>query len=386
MKNIKEYICENMVMKLTKKQKEKLLELDKKYGELILHYREVHNSKDILNFSEERDKFVEMYERGEKYYPTIKMNPDKEDLRNIVDRFKELKFEFENIGFYCLLTKYYLYSINFLIHFFDFTIRRDEGDVTLVEPNTNTITDEIYKEAVNILKTYKYEKNVKSNRDKDANYALEKIKAAIDELGYDWDVKIYDNMVPRMNVLPNGIVRINKNAKFSDVDIQGLIAHEIKGHVGRRFYGKKLGLNLFLNGLYSRNIYDEGLAVWNSLNIVDEPKPNILFNIALKCFIAYNAQRLDYYDLFVLCKKTCPQIENKKLAASILRNKRNQKDTHRLGGDFTDASYYIGWREVNKMTDAERDDILKWNIGPEQFKDLDRIKAFFKINKFKPIT
>jgi hypothetical protein len=37
------------------------------------------------------------------------------------------------------------------------------------------------------------------------------------------------------------------------------------------------------------------------------------------------------------------------------------------------------------MTDAERDDILKYNIGPNQIKDLPKIKEFFKLNKFKSL-
>ena len=37
------------------------------------------------------------------------------------------------------------------------------------------------------------------------------------------------------------------------------------------------------------------------------------------------------------------------------------------------------------MTDKERDDILKYNIGPDQIKDLPEIKKFLKLNKFKPL-
>ena len=37
------------------------------------------------------------------------------------------------------------------------------------------------------------------------------------------------------------------------------------------------------------------------------------------------------------------------------------------------------------MTDKERDDILKYNIGPDQIKDLPEIKKFLKLNKFKSL-
>ena len=37
------------------------------------------------------------------------------------------------------------------------------------------------------------------------------------------------------------------------------------------------------------------------------------------------------------------------------------------------------------MSDEERDDILKYNIGPDQMDDLDNIKAFLEVNEFKPL-
>jgi hypothetical protein len=37
------------------------------------------------------------------------------------------------------------------------------------------------------------------------------------------------------------------------------------------------------------------------------------------------------------------------------------------------------------MTDEERDDILKYNIGPDQMDMLDSIKVFLEVNDFKPL-
>ena len=37
------------------------------------------------------------------------------------------------------------------------------------------------------------------------------------------------------------------------------------------------------------------------------------------------------------------------------------------------------------MTDKERDDVLKWNIGPGQLQELPKIKEFFRLNKFKSL-
>jgi hypothetical protein len=56
-----------------------------------------------------------------------------------------------------------------------------------------------------------------------------------------------------------------------------------------------------------------------------------------------------------------------------------------MGGNGDDMSYFVGYQMVKDMTDAERDDILKYNIGPNQIKDLPKIKEFFKLNKFKSL-
>lgn len=383
-KNAEYNITNSHNVKLTETQKQKLVDFDKRYGEVIMKFRDEHNGKDILNFQEERDKFLEEYNAGRKYFPVLKFNKDKIHPTKMKEEFNQLLLEINELDFDCILIPYYKYFINFMIVVCEHLEKKYDGKYfTVTYPSE--ITEQDYQEALHIIKTYDYQTGVQDNRNRDAEYAKKKIEDAINELGYEWKVEIHDNMVPRMNVLPNQILRINKNAKFSDVDIDGLIAHEVKGHVGRRYYGLKTGLNLFNHGLPGRNILDEGLAVWNSLNLCETPKPNILFNIAFKCFVAYNAQRLNFYDLFELCKKTCPFLEDKKIVSGLLRNKRDEVDTSLLGGDFTDASYYVGYKMIKNMSKSRRDDILKYNIGPAQIKDLPKIKKFFKLNKFESL-
>ena len=57
------------------------------------------------------------------------------------------------------------------------------------------------------------------------------------------------------------------------------------------------------------------------------------------------------------------------------------------GWDYVNNELHLNGNKmfVKNMTDKERDDILKWNIGPDQIKDLPEIKKFFKANKFKPL-
>lgn len=66
----------------------------------------------------------------------------------------------------------------------------------------------------------------------------------------------------------------------------------------------------------------------------------------------------------------------------IAENPYVKVETSILTGDLEEQEYLAGYLLVAKMTDAELDEILKYNIGPDQFAELDQIKAFLSINGF----
>ena len=71
---------------------------------------------------------------------------------------------------------------------------------------------------------------------------------------------------------------------------------------------------------------------------------------------------------------------------NICRFKRVLCDCSKYGGDsHGETDYLVGYQLVKKMTNKEKDDILRWNIGPDQIKDLSKIKEFFRLNKFEPL-
>ena len=49
------------------------------------------------------------------------------------------------------------------------------------------------------------------------------------------------------------------------------------------------------------------------------------------------------------------------------------------------TGYLKGYKLVTLMSDEDRDDILKYNIGPDQMEDLENIKVFLDVNKFEPL-
>lgn len=385
MKSLNQYINKtSSPLKLTPEQKEKLLKLDEEYGELVMMYRKDLNTKDIANLQEECEKFLRARKRGLKYFPYVKLTTDNGFYTDgILPRLKQLLVEF--LHFDCFLSKYYIELIEDMIRTVEFTFDIKGKYKWYTTYRAQTPSLENLQLAYDMLRENPYEVIDDSDRTIGGKEAAKLIQAHIDKLGYKWKVKLNDKMIPRMNVDIDKTMNVNPNAKFSETDIEGLKAHEVEGHIGRRYYGLKTGLNLFLMGLRWRNTLDEGLAIWNSLHKVKKVKPNVKFNIALKTIITYYLDKKDFCELFDMCKELAPNLPDESLFANLIRFKREIQDCSLIGGNGDDQSYFCGYQIVKKMTDKERDDVLKWNIGPDQIKDLPKIKEFFRVNKFKPL-
>ena len=387
MKSLSNYINESfeIFLELSERDKTRLIELDREYASLAWMHRNDYNFKDILNKKEERKKFFEAYDNGERYNPVVKLGECHYEDDNILERLETLLGKFKRLS-NCFLSKYYIENIKKLIGDVN---NRIEKLTTQDDMNCTMPAKDVYEKAIETIKENHYNTIDAGDRNIDADEAIKKMQDALDELGYDFTAKKYPNMLPRMNVLPERILRVSDKATFNDDDIEGLIAHEIKGHVGRRFYGYKTGLYLFVHGLDGRNTLDEGMAIWNSLNIVDKPKPNILFNIALKFIIYYHAVSNDFYDTFVKVSKiledTGNEVPRNVLFNTIIRCKRCCIDTQYKGGNISDSDYFLGYNYVNKLDDEDRENLLKYNVGIKQVYEIPTIKKFFEVNSFAPI-
>ena len=375
------YILESKsVFLMDPETKSKLLILDEKYHKLIEKFRTKYVAQTVSNIREEFDKFMAAHKMGQKYYPQLEIENSEVD-QTIYDNFKKLIDDFKKIEDKCYVVKFYIEKIEAMIRSLETRIKLENGTY---EPGQNPVDKELYKKALQVTKEHPYKApDFKKDRTNDSDDVLEAIEDALDELGYDFDVKIDTGMLPRMNV-KMGRVNINKTSKFSDEDIEGLIAHEIKGHVGRRFYGKKTGLWLFAYGTQSSSIYDEGLAVWNSLNKVKRKKQNVLFNIAMKTCVSYLMYEMYFCDLFDWLKKQAPEMTDYTAFKTVMRPRRRNKDCSIMSGEPM-TTYFQGYNMVNDMDDKMRDDILHYNIGPDQKYELENIKEFLKVNKFKPL-
>ena len=111
MNNIKDFdqYLKEKYFKLSEKDKEYLLELDKKYGELAIIFRKEFRAKNVMNLDAEFEKFIEHKRVGEKYFPKL----DLEQIESSIDikaEFEELLAKFEN--FSSFISKFYVEKIN----------------------------------------------------------------------------------------------------------------------------------------------------------------------------------------------------------------------------------------------------------------------------------
>lgn len=379
--SLSEYVFESLGnLKLSEADKNKLLALDKWYYDVNIKFRE-YRPYILLNLEEEYEKFIKAYNAGAKYFPVLEHKPCPWG-EELVKDMERLYGEFGK--FDCFLSKYYLECLYHLIGKARFYCGID-GPSRYVANEGQTPSLELYEKALQIIKSTKYKEPDKSDRNITDKEAKKMIEDHIKKLGYEWDVVLDPGMLPRMAVHPQKKMFIRPGATFSKDDIEGLKVHEIEAHIGRRYYGLKTGLYLFNFGLLWNIDLDEGLAIWNSLNKVDEPKPNIMLNIAMKTVQAYQLDKMDFCELFDFCHKLVPEKDTFGLFQSLCRFKRELCDCSIKGGNGDDASYLRGYCMVDKMSDEERNDILKYNIGPGQLEELDDIKKFLQLNKFKPL-
>lgn len=392
MKSLKEYIDErNSQFTLTTDERKTLLDLDSEYGRLYKEFWFKWDRTDCKNLKEEFDKFMEHRNANQKYYPQLELVRDELDESWIVNAI-DLKRKFEN--FNCYLSKFYIENIDYMLAQVNMTVHKDDPFI-LTKYNqmmTHEIDDETLAYAWKLVNEHPYE-DVREEQPYKGTDIVDMMKSHMEKRGYGFKVELNPNMVARQNVEPhNKTLHIKTDADFSDLDVESLRIHEIDVHVARRYYGYKTGLNLFVDGLLYRNTLDEGLAIYQSLHHNKfGVKPNLQFDIGIKVIIGRYILENDFCEIYDMIIDKIKTDENSDIIDFILfknicRFKRVLCDCRKLGGDsHGETDYLVGYLKIRDFDDDMRDDIIKYNIGPGQISELNNIKRFLKLNKFKSL-
>ena len=280
--SLSKYILESFdsLLKLSTEDKATLIKLDEKFNVLADEFEKEHiHFANITNQDEAIENVLNLiHKKAEKGDIGIKYEDSKFADDAWRDKFikdiNDLKLAF--IDCKCYVTKFYIYRINKIIEqimFFERYIK----DPNYKGETVNRPSRKMYEKAIELIKENKFvdiDKLAEKDRDYKQTYTPEEsqkiLQKEIDRLGYGWKVVIDDHMVPRMSVRPYREFRINAKNKFSKVDLESLKVHEIAVHVARKYHALESGLYLLIHGLKGNNVYDEGLAIYNSLNKVDK--------------------------------------------------------------------------------------------------------------------
>ena len=380
--------------KMTDEEKTRLIELDKEFGDYFRHFREHWTPTESTNVEQEWVKFKKAKDKGEKYYPQIKLYKDELD-RSFLEWSRRLKNKFE--VFPCYLSRFYVDTIDYVYHQAVGAVYRREGDPIGVDI-LNTVlcpkvSEENYKAAWKMLEENPY-RDVRDEQNYNAKDIIPMMQEHIDKCGFSYKAVLNDHMIARQNVQPHvPELRINSSAVFSDIDVASLKVHEVEVHIGRRHYGFMTGLNLFVDGLPERNTLDEGMAIFQSLNY--NPlgvKPNLQFDIAIKTVMGYHMMDMDIHEIYDMLLPKLRNEQNKNVIERIIfknlmRFKRIVQDSSLYGGDaISEEDYFCGYMMVKDLPKSLKTDIIKWNVGPKHIKDIPNLKKFFKVNKFKPLV
>lgn len=389
MEDISTYISKSCSsIKLTPQQKQTLLELDREYGSLYKEFWYKWDRTDCKNMQEEFDKFISERKKGNKYYPQLQLVKDDLD-ESWLSKALTLKSKFSN--FHSFISKYYIENINYMYNQVNMTLHKDDPYILLQYNSTMVlpVSDEDYEFAWELLKKHPYE-DVRKDQPYRGEDILPLMQSHMDKRGYGFKIELNPYMVARQNVEPhNKTLHIKTNGRFNDLDVESLRIHEIDIHVARRYWGYKTGLNLFADGLLYRNTLDEGLAINQSLHHNKfGVKPNLEFEIAIKTVIGRHIMEKDFCELYdmLIDKLTTPQ--NKNIIEiivfkNICRFKRTLCDCSKIGGDsHGETDYLCGYRMIHKMNKSQIKDLIQYNIGPGQIKDLPSIKKFLEVNVF----
>ena len=395
MKSLTQYLYESFdnQLKLTQKDKELLIKLDREFNDLADEFEKEHiHFANVTNMEEAVNGVLKAIRTNDKKYQ-VDIKYEKSNIADdkwcddFIKKINNLKLDFIELN--CYVTKFYIYRINKIIEQIMF-LNKFTKDPSYRGEVSNHPSRRLYDIAVKLIKENKFvdvKELAKKDKDYEQNISPEESKKIlqkeIDKHGYGWEVVIDNNMVPRMSVRPYQEFRINGHNKFSKVDIESLKVHEIAVHVARKFHALQAGLYLFIHGLKGNNVYDEGLAIYNSLNKVDKPKPNILFFICIKIILLYEMHKTNIVDAYKKIKELT-NIEDKRIALAIVRASRIYIYTP-LGNYSTDEDYLDGYIRVKNMTEEEREQLLLLPIGPDQLYELDTLQKFIKVNKFPPI-
>lgn len=291
-----------------------------------------------VNYKEERDKFLSSKKYNPKFIYKKKKLPklSKEidsykietDKLNIPEDLKEHVLDFLDDQIDLYNVKNSIGTGNFSDHahkLFDWGT--DRLDMIL----TNTPAVEFRIDFDHVLE--------------DANRIKERFESVLKKYDiHDFEVKI-DKLSPHLISVGYRTISVGNGIKRYACNVDRLIIHEVESHVIQT-YNMKQSITpiseLFKYG--NKHLYGEGLAIYNEIKTRKiTPSAFETYYYRIKAVRNLHKSFREIYELL------CEDIDPKKAYVMTYRVKRGMMDTSQPGGFPKDASYLLGYHEIENL-------------------------------------
>ncbi|MBD3379992.1 MAG: DUF1704 domain-containing protein [Candidatus Omnitrophica bacterium] len=175
----------------------------------------------------------------------------------------------------------------------------------------------------------------------------------IRERGIPWEVRLTDNIVPKLTVSgARGVIYINSRLNYTPHEVERLKVHEVLVHVYRGLNGKKQPYRIFAEGTAGYNETEEGLAVMaEKITGVLETDRRQMRLYAGRAVCAGLCLEMSFSEAFDALRADFPDGIAYRL---VERAKRGMKHTRKKGCLTKGFHYISGYRKMREYVSSGR--------------------------------
>ena len=306
------------------------------------------------NLTEERERFLVRFSRGEHYEPVFQYDTEaaKEyaslsDELSSADWLVELPDELE--PHYVASFSYYAGLTTMVSAFFESNDDRFTAQSAAVfgKPD-EALLKEAAKAMEEIIGRGGKESALNARRQTVEPTAMaEVLRKKLRRYSTDWTVSIVADAVARVSVdSTRSVVTISRSASFNESDLQKLTIHEIDSHVARSNNGRKCwNIGIFSFGFAGAEEIDEGLALFNEraqgIRDVDND-----FRVVSHVLGIELAIRSSFWETFEWARDHFHRDTDRFVFDRVLRWRRGIHDQSVNGAFCKDIMYFRGLKRV----------------------------------------
>ena len=354
-KNINTYVSHSVIQHPNFKEiDEKICNIDEKI-KLLYHLRP-------LNLDQEQQKFFENRIKNPQFrYPELQFDP-----YNLRDQLNELQLGESVLGYlFTQKRKEILQKIDLLEH---------RGSSYFIQ-KSNILFGEVDH---NLLGEAKEKLQQKPLHFKSESHFLNQEQVAkrlqqfleVKELK-KWSIKFKKNMASDCVVGKQGILFLREGIMISESRYQMLVAHEVETHIFTAENGALQPYHLFQRGTGNYLSTQEGLAIYNQENAVNELTEKHFWNAALVILI-HTAQTNSFRQVYEAAQKL--GYSRDKAFQVALKTKRGLEDTSESGAFTKDLVYFQGHNMIKHFVE-QGNDLKRLYIGKINLADLEKIET-----------